>query len=106
MDSNSDSLPGPKTGPQKETDTPGYAGMNRRVSQVSKADTTAINAIVRPQGPERSVWDWQPTTPRRRADDPAVDILKCLDVGGLTLVEDERPEEPPPRQGFDPYGRS
>jgi len=102
MDTDSDS---PSDG-KKGTETPGYAGPDRRVSEVCKEDTTALNAVLRYRGPGRSVWDWQPTTPRRRADDPAVDILKCLDFGGLTLADDEPPKELPPREGFDPYGRS
>jgi hypothetical protein len=48
-----------------------------------------------------AVWNWRVDVPRRREDDPTIDLLECLDVEGLSLEEDEPETED---DGFEPYG--
>jgi hypothetical protein len=51
-----------------------------------------------------AVWEWRVDVPRRRDDDPTIDLVKCLDVGGLS-IEDDEPK--PRKQGaFNPYNKS
>jgi hypothetical protein len=45
------------------------------------------------------VWEWRVDVPRRREDDPTLDLLKCLDLNDLRL-EDETKEAD---QGVNPY---
>jgi len=52
-----------------------------------------------------AVWEWRVDVPRRRDDDPTVDLLECLDVDGLSIEEEE--EKKPLRKGnFNPYNKS
>ena len=48
------------------------------------------------------VWEWKTEEPRRREDDPTIDLIKCLDIDALTLAEDSD-QEPP--ENFNPYQR-
>jgi hypothetical protein len=50
-----------------------------------------------------AVWEWRVEVPRRRDDDPTIDLLQCLEVDGLSIEEDK---EKPRKQGnFIPYNR-
>jgi hypothetical protein len=49
-----------------------------------------------------AVWNWRVDVPRRREDDPTIDLLEILDVDGLSLKEDE-PEEN--EASFNPYNK-
>ena len=42
--------------------------------------------------------------PRRRDDDPTIDLLECLDVDGLSIEDDEK--KPLKRGNFNPYNKS
>jgi hypothetical protein len=50
-----------------------------------------------------AVWEWRVEVPRRRDDDPTIDLLDCLDVDGLSL-EDESPADED--VSFNPYNKS
>ena len=51
------------------------------------------------------VWRVRVDSPSRRQDDDTLDLLKCLDVEGLSLTEDETPNNDDRGRGYDPYGR-
>ena len=51
-----------------------------------------------------AVWEWRVEVPRRRDDDPTIDLLECLDVDGLSLEDDDKAEEPDTKS-FNPYDR-
>ena len=52
-----------------------------------------------------AVWEWRVDVPRRRDDDPTIDLLECLDVDGLSIEEEE--EKKPLKKGnFNPYNKS
>ncbi len=52
-----------------------------------------------------AVWEWRVDVPRRRDDDPTIDLLQCLDVDGLSIEEEE--EKKPIKKGnFNPYNKS
>lgn len=51
-----------------------------------------------------AVWTWRVDVPRRRDDDPTVDLLECLDGDGLSL-EDEA-EETADEKSFNPYDKT
>jgi hypothetical protein len=48
-----------------------------------------------------AIWEWRVDVPARREDDPTVDLLECLDVEGLSLEEEVKPEE----DSFNPYNK-
>jgi hypothetical protein len=50
-----------------------------------------------------AVWEWRVDVPRRRDDDPTIDLLECLDVDGLSIEEDE--QQPRKRGNFNPYNK-
>jgi hypothetical protein len=51
-----------------------------------------------------AVWEWRVDVPRRRDDDPTIDLLQCLDVDGLSIEEDEKKK---PKKGhFNPYDKT
>lgn len=52
-----------------------------------------------------AVWNWRVDVPRRRDDDPTLDLLQCLDVDGLSLEEDAK-DEPEKQDSFNPYNKS
>jgi hypothetical protein len=45
------------------------------------------------------VWEWRVDVPRRRQDDPTIDLLKCLDVDELRLEDDGKEVD----EGINPY---
>ncbi|HEU4620437.1 MAG TPA: hypothetical protein VFV10_20555 [Gammaproteobacteria bacterium] len=45
------------------------------------------------------VFEWRVKVPRRREDDPTVDLLKCLDLDGLRLEDDADERD----RGINPY---
>ena len=49
-----------------------------------------------------AVWEWRVDVPRRRDDDPTIDLLDCLDVDGLS-IEDEESENSEDK--FNPYNK-
>ncbi len=51
-----------------------------------------------------AVWTWRVDVPRRRDDDPTIDLIDCLDIDSLSL-EDENAESPE-EQSFNPYNKS
>jgi hypothetical protein len=51
-----------------------------------------------------AVWNWRVEVPRRRDDDPTVDLLQCLDVDGLSLEDDEEPKTD--EKSFNPYNKT
>ena len=52
-----------------------------------------------------AVWEWRVDVPRRRDDDPTIDLLECLDVDGLS-IEDEEEQKQVKKGNFNPYNRS
>jgi hypothetical protein len=50
-----------------------------------------------------AVWEWRVDVPRRRDDDPTIDLLECLDVDGLSIQEEE--EQPRKKGHFNPYNK-
>jgi hypothetical protein len=50
-----------------------------------------------------AVWEWRVDVPRRRDDDPTIDLLECLQVDGLSIEDDSKK---PLRQNFNPYNKS
>ena len=50
-----------------------------------------------------AVWEWRVDVPRRRDDDPTIDLLECLDVDGLSIAEDD--EKPSKPGHFNPYNK-
>jgi len=52
-----------------------------------------------------AVWEWRVDVPRRRDDDPTIDLIDCLDVDGLSL-EDEKPAAEEEEESFNPYNKS
>jgi hypothetical protein len=51
-----------------------------------------------------AVWEWRVDVPRRRDDDPTIDLIDCLDVDGMSL-EDEKPATDED-ESFNPYNKS
>ena len=51
-----------------------------------------------------AVWEWRVDVPRRRDDDPTIDLIDCLDVDGMSL-EDEKAELTED-ESFNPYNKS
>ena len=51
-----------------------------------------------------AVWEWRVDVPRRRDDDPTIDLLECLDVDGLSIEEDEK--KPLKKGNFNPYNKT
>lgn len=49
-----------------------------------------------------AVWNWRVDVPRRRDDDPTLDLLDCLDVDGLALEDDESEAND---DKFNPYNK-
>lgn len=47
-----------------------------------------------------AVWHWKTEEPRRREEDPTIDLLECLTSEQLALDD---PDEAPPPEGFNPY---
>ncbi|MDX1561578.1 MAG: hypothetical protein R3305_01550 [Gammaproteobacteria bacterium] len=51
-----------------------------------------------------AVWNWRVDVPRRRDDDPTIDLLECLDVDGLSLEDDDGTEKDD--DSFNPYNKT
>ena len=51
-----------------------------------------------------AVWEWRVDVPRRRDDDPTIDLLDCLDVDGMSLEDEDSTDESEP--SFNPYDKS
>ena len=47
-----------------------------------------------------AIWHWKTEEPRRREEDPTIDLLECLTSEQLALND---PDEEPPAEGFNPY---
>lgn len=63
-----------------------------------------VNGTVARDELGNAVWEWRVDVPRRRDDDPTIDLLECLDVDGLSIEDDEKK---PRKQGnFNPYNKS
>ena len=52
-----------------------------------------------------AVWEWRLDAPRRRDEDPTIDFLKALDIGGLEIAEDDDNPSKPDNQ-FNPYAKT
>ena len=51
-----------------------------------------------------AVWEWRVDVPRRRDDDPTIDLLDCLDVDGMSLEDEASPDAD--EESFNPYNKS
>jgi len=51
-----------------------------------------------------AVWTWRVDVPRRRDDDPTLDLLDSLDVDGLSIEDED--EEKPSDGSFNPYDKT
>jgi hypothetical protein len=51
-----------------------------------------------------AVWNWHVDVPRRRDDDPTIDLLECLDADELSLESDEGAESD--EGSFNPYNKA
>lgn len=52
-----------------------------------------------------AVWSWRVDVPRRREDDPTIDLLECLDVEGLSLEDDDEAADAQ-EHSFNPYDKT
>jgi hypothetical protein len=52
-----------------------------------------------------AVWEWRVDVPRRRDDDPTIDLLDCLQVDGLSIEEEEEEKKTLKRGNFNPYNK-
>ena len=53
-----------------------------------------------------AVWEWRVDVPRRRDDDPTIDLLECLDVDGLSIEGEEKEQKPLKKGHFNPYNKT
>lgn len=51
-----------------------------------------------------AVWTWRVDVPRRRDDDPTLDLLECLDIDGLSLEDEDA--DAPEEKSFNPYNKT
>ena len=51
-----------------------------------------------------AVWEWRVDVPRRRDDDPTLDLMQCLDLDGISLEDDGKAK--PDRPSFNPYNKT
>ena len=49
-----------------------------------------------------AVWNWRVDVPRRRDDDPTIDLLECLETDSLSLEDDDKTN---PDEKFNPYNK-
>lgn len=75
---------------------------NRR-GGVPKMDPKALGGVSH-DDLGNAVWEWRVDVPRRRDDDPTIDLLDCLDVDGMSLEDDE--SAPDEEESFNPYNKS
>jgi hypothetical protein len=82
-----------------------YRGPDRRALHDSDAEQKFVTEI-RFDAKGNPIWEMRATLPRRRADDDTVDLLKCLDIGSLSLADaKDEPEGKHETDGYDPYHR-
>ena len=100
MTEKDDKLPpdvSPPVGERKDRRRPGDRG------QAGKVDANALGKVDH-DDLGNAVWNWRVEVPRRRDDDPTIDLLQCLDVDGLSLEDDD--EEKPNAHSFNPYNKT
>jgi hypothetical protein len=68
-----------------------------------KMDPKALGAVSH-DDLGNAVWEWRVEVPRRRDDDPTIDLLDCLDVDGMSLEDDD--SKPAKEDSFNPYNKS
>jgi hypothetical protein len=92
--------------PPDESATERQDGDRRRSSGRGKAPPSPkVSGTVGRDQLGNAVWEWRVDVPRRRDDDPTIDLLECLDVDGLSIEEDE--EKKPLKKGnFNPYNKT
>jgi hypothetical protein len=74
----------------------------RTSNRAQRAAPKVAGAVTRDQL-GNAVWEWRVDAPRRRDDDPTIDLLECLDVDGLS-IEDEKDKSREP-ENFNPYNK-
>lgn len=89
--------PSPAASPTRERRRSGNRGGEpairpRAVGQISHDDLG------------NAVWEWRVDVPRRRDDDPTLDLVQCLDTGDLSLEDDGQPK--PGKKSFNPYNKT
>lgn len=80
------------------------AQSDRRRAQDMAPSKPKAEGVVTFDDRGNAVWDWRVDTPQRREDDPTIDFLKCLDVDGLE-IEDEDSASDNTINSFNPYSR-
>jgi hypothetical protein len=94
----------PPRAPQNSNEIASSAKPKTRDRERRRARKPPSHSEVRFDAKGNPVWHVRVDVPmRRKDDDDTFDFLKCLDVEGLSLSEDE-PERKEGGVGYDPYG--
>jgi hypothetical protein len=84
--------------PESTDDT----GVYRRPAGVGSLDDNRYGEVEF-DAKGNAVWQWRTEEPRRREDDPTIDLLECLTSEQLSLADPD--EDEPSADGFNPYDR-
>jgi hypothetical protein len=75
----------------------------RQRGQPPKVDPAALGSVGH-DDLGNAVWNWRVDVPRRRDDDPTIDLLQCLDIDGLSLEGDD--DASADDKSFNPYNKT
>jgi hypothetical protein len=83
-----------------------YREFLRTLEDLPTAELERLFTEIRFDAKGNPIWEMRATLPRRRADDDTVDLLKCLDIGSLSLADaKDEPESTHETDGYNPYHR-
>lgn len=88
---------------RQRPESSGDTGIYRRPEGVGSLDENRFGEVEF-DAKGNAVWQWRTEEPRRREDDPTIDLLECLTSEQLSLAEPD--EEAPADDDFNPYDRS